>query len=335
MLLSLTSGETGIGLDALKDAVATLVDLTAGSTAGQFVLGDDGVWTLDYAAIPEHSYRLEIDVPGYGMVRAEDTMPSAVSASYFLFPPLNCDSTYFFHRVVLPAGLPEEEIYVKMAGIFYQTTSIPDHLLVEGYVYDREEGAYNLCRTLCTDCPGVVGTNLRGDVYKSELLEYDGWSSKVNPLLDGVSNYIHYLKIEKTKALVQEYFTIWGSPFRELYDHKNPDYLLFYSLSENYNAYIDNATSRLQGYTDLATLFSRDSSFSNVERGLGIFASFTYESLPVYYSEVWWEEFRISPLTYGSYNSRAMPNAYEENNLFSNVCNSYSDVAGSASFHTF
>lgn len=306
MLLSLTNGGTGVGYEAIERSVATLTDLTAGSTAGQFVLGEDGIWELDYSAIPEHSYRLEIDVPGYGMVRAEDTMPSAVSVSYVRVPPLNCDSTYFFHRVYLPASkeleLPEDERYVQMANIYYQAESLPNHLLIEGFVYTGAEGVYNLCRTLCTDCPGVVGTNLSGDEYRSELIVENGWSSKVNPLLDGVSNYVHYLKIDKTKALVQEYFTIWGSPFRELYDHRNPDYLLFHSLSENYSAFIDNAGSRLQGYTDLATLFSRDSSFSNVERGLGLFASFTCDTLPVSCSKVWWEEYTRTPPQHGSYN---------------------------------
>ena len=36
---------------------------------------DDGTWTLGYAAVPEHSYRLEVDVPGHETVWAEQTMP--------------------------------------------------------------------------------------------------------------------------------------------------------------------------------------------------------------------------------------------------------------------
>ena len=98
LLLSLTNGVSGIGPDALEGAVAALVDLTAGELAGYFVLGENGVWGLDYAALPEHSYRLEIDVPGYGSVRAEDTLPPAVNVSYgFPLDSLqDIDSTYFF-----------------------------------------------------------------------------------------------------------------------------------------------------------------------------------------------------------------------------------------------
>ena len=107
LLLSLTNGVSGIGPDALEGAVAALVDLTAGELAGYFVLGENGVWVLDYAALPEHSYRLEIDVPGYGSVRAEDTLPPAVNVSYRF--PLDrlqdIDSTYFFHRVHSAHGI--------------------------------------------------------------------------------------------------------------------------------------------------------------------------------------------------------------------------------------
>ena len=44
---------------------------------GSFERQDDGTWALDYAAVPEHSYRLEVDVPGHETVWAEQTMPTA------------------------------------------------------------------------------------------------------------------------------------------------------------------------------------------------------------------------------------------------------------------
>lgn len=299
LLLSLTNGVTGIGPEALDRAVATLIDLTAGSTAGQFVLGEDGVWTLDYAAVPEHRYCLEIDVPGYGTVRAEDTMPSKVDVSFVRIPSPDSDSTYFYHRVHLPANdrwkLPEQDIYLKMAGIFYQAASLPDHSLIEGMVYDVESDTYNCCYTLCTDCPGVVGSNLSGSVYESEIIKGDGYIDKVNPLLDGVSNYIKYLKIDKTKAMGQDYFTIWGAfPTDQPYAYRNS--LSVTSLSENYNEYFDNAVHCSQGNPDLVTYLSRESSFSNIEGGAGVFGSKTVGSLPVSSWTVLWEQYEPQTL---------------------------------------
>ena len=62
--LSFTKGAAMDEAPALTEAEAVLIDLTEGKTAGRFEKQDDGTWALDYTPIPEHSYRLEIDVPG-------------------------------------------------------------------------------------------------------------------------------------------------------------------------------------------------------------------------------------------------------------------------------
>ena len=290
MLLSLTNGVTGIGPEALDRAVATLIDLTAGSTVGQFVLGEDGVWTLDYVAIPEHSYRLEIDVPGYGTVRAEDTMPSKVNVSFFLSPPKNGDSTYFYHCVHIPAdiqsGQSAKDYYVPVRQVFFRTESLPDQTLIEGLVFSGEKDVYNRCKMLCTDCTGLVGTNISGGVYESKIVVRKEGLYKINPLLDGASLYIGYLRIDKAKSIEQEYFSVAGNDFQ---DYILSNYLKFYSLSDNYSAFIDGGFSKHKDNSDLAALFGRESSFSNIEGGVGIFASATSEILPIVIKETLWE----------------------------------------------
>ena len=62
--LSFTKGAAMDEAPALSEAEAVLIDLTEGKTVGSFERRDDGTWALDYTPIPEHSYRLEIDVPG-------------------------------------------------------------------------------------------------------------------------------------------------------------------------------------------------------------------------------------------------------------------------------
>ena len=75
--LSFTKGAAMDEAPTLTEADAVLIDLTEGKTVGSFKRQDDGTWALDYAAVPEHSYRLEVDVPGYETVWAEQTMPTA------------------------------------------------------------------------------------------------------------------------------------------------------------------------------------------------------------------------------------------------------------------
>lgn len=38
----------------------------------------DGEWTLSYSAVPEHEYRLDIDVKGYDHISARQKMPKQV-----------------------------------------------------------------------------------------------------------------------------------------------------------------------------------------------------------------------------------------------------------------
>ena len=74
--LSFTKGAAMDEAPALTEAEAVLIDLTEGETVGNFERQADGTWALDYAAVPEHSYRLEVDVPGQEPIWAEQTMPT-------------------------------------------------------------------------------------------------------------------------------------------------------------------------------------------------------------------------------------------------------------------
>ena len=73
--LSFTKGAAMNEAPTLTEAEAVLIDMTESKTIGSFERQDDGTWTLGYAAVPEHSYRLEVDVPGHETVWAEQTMP--------------------------------------------------------------------------------------------------------------------------------------------------------------------------------------------------------------------------------------------------------------------
>ena len=79
LYLCFTKGASRQEAEPLTEAVATLIDLTESKTVGQFVKGEEkNLWTLDYAAIPKHHYRLEVQVPGHDLIYAEDTMPDSL-----------------------------------------------------------------------------------------------------------------------------------------------------------------------------------------------------------------------------------------------------------------
>ena len=77
--LSFTKGASLAEAPELTEATARLTDLTDDYPAGEFRRREDGVWVLDYAAVPRHSYRLEVEVPGYDLVWAEQTMPEGIT----------------------------------------------------------------------------------------------------------------------------------------------------------------------------------------------------------------------------------------------------------------
>ena len=82
--LSFTKGASLAEAPALTEAVAMLYDGT--KAVGEFKRGSDGIWRLEYAAIPGHTYRLEVQVPGYDLIYAEQMMPTEypyVEVHYF------------------------------------------------------------------------------------------------------------------------------------------------------------------------------------------------------------------------------------------------------------
>lgn len=308
LYLSWTNGRTGVNPEALDGAVATLTDLTESRKAGTFVPGPEGTWTLGYAAIPEHSYRLEVEVPGYGTVSAEDTMPPTVDVSYARgkFHKLDVENPeYFlipdFH--LDPEDLilgPSRDYYERneIRSVFYQSASLPDNLLIQGYVFDEQTEKHKLSEMLCTDSPGVLNYNLNGIIY---ALKEKGAGVILNPALTGCSCHEIYLRLDKKEAQQQEYFTVSGD-FREdrygfgvfpkAVDKELPtfvpmsatdDYLLFSSLSEAYCRYFDEVALLRRRWDSnlLSDRYIREAVFSNISGGVGIFGSSTSQILPV------------------------------------------------------
>jgi len=81
LYLSLTKGASASDTPPINDAEILLKDLTTGIDCGVFSHTEPGTWELDYSAIPEHEYRLEVKVPGHDLISAEQTMPDRISVN--------------------------------------------------------------------------------------------------------------------------------------------------------------------------------------------------------------------------------------------------------------
>ena len=75
LYLSYTKGVSQKEADPLLEAEVCLIDLDQYQFSLDFTNVGEGKWILDYSAIPGHSYRLEIKVPGRDLITAETKMP--------------------------------------------------------------------------------------------------------------------------------------------------------------------------------------------------------------------------------------------------------------------
>ena len=72
--LSFTKGASLSEAPPLTEAKAALFE--GDEKVGEFRNNQGEEWTLQYSAKSGHSYRLEVEVPGYDRIWAEQTMPS-------------------------------------------------------------------------------------------------------------------------------------------------------------------------------------------------------------------------------------------------------------------
>ena len=121
--------------DPLTEAVATLIDLTESKTVGQFVKGEEkNLWTLDYAAIPKHHYRLEVQVPGHDLIYAEDTMPDSLYVYSYTWTENLLDNLW-------GPPVPSFSNNTFCGGTLFSFGSLPKYTLIYGMNYNALENS--------------------------------------------------------------------------------------------------------------------------------------------------------------------------------------------------
>ncbi len=324
--LGLSKGPSQDVAPVVSEAEAVLIDVEAGEEIGIFERQEDGTWTLDYAAEHGHLYRLEVLVPGYDLVWAEQRMPRR-SDSY-------------------------AEIELRDKGFttytkFYAGTAIVldpncETTWISAWNYNPETGKREQAEYLCTDAPYVDKFNVCG-VYdppsreftfsdRESIFDQDyGYYSKDLYLYSWLKDYpLHrkYLRLDISSVSRDELerypICIAGSLTGTYYCYPNnsdyyydgyywyhsskplnpPPYkdenglVVVTQFSDDYDKYLCGAIM-LQMYdesSDLSSVFIRENLHSNINGGLGIFGAKTdtilrmalfYGSFEFEYAEGW------------------------------------------------
>ena len=320
LYLTYTKGASREAAPDLPEATAVLTDLTEGKEAGRFARTADGSWTLAYAAIPEHRYRLDVTVPGHEPIWAEQTMPEPAGWTVPRIWDLNLawdGSTV--HE-------PHQQ-YGYEQGTFYRIESLPDYLWIYALDYDVTSCELRVAEEIVTDYPYVDLFNLTGSLYEPEVLPVtewvygnpcEGWA--LYPHLIGLSTHRKYLRLLKSKNDEEDYgheFLISGNFTGDYYNalggtpRPTQGRLMFASLSPDYDQYLQEAVTRqeMQLSSDLSTIFIfvRDNVFSNITGGLGIFGAIS-QTPEAWYGihspinpEIVWSDSNTAPKPFNPY----------------------------------
>ena len=296
--LNFTKGASKAEAEPLTEAAATLIDLTSGMTVGEFDKASGDLWTLDYSPVSNHQYRLEVQVPGYDLIYAEDTMPESLNVYSFTW------TENILHSWGPPA--PSFRNNSFCAGTIFSFESLPKYTLIYGMNYNTKTDRHEIADEIFTNLPVVDNFNITSDVYFPEIVKWEEdlyvSCDAVKSLyadLKGVPKHKQYLLLNKEELsdhlfqfMDQEAyggydFMVFGSFTGDWYwrhssmqqDFGKPlpteGYLMFESLSDNYLAYIRDAIHfmQLKESTDMTTIYLRDNIYTNVVGGRGIFAA--------------------------------------------------------------
>ena len=167
MTLSLTKGASLKEPVPVMEAEAVLTDLSWGEEAGHFERRGD-IWILEYTPIPGHSYKLEVSVPGYDKITAEQEMPEPVQmvarANYY----------YRIEGLHYPGSLIDPGPFVPNAEDFeslplgaksYYIRTLPASLWLFARNYDPMTGRHVTAERICCNYPYTDQFNVTGERY--------------------------------------------------------------------------------------------------------------------------------------------------------------------------
>ena len=223
--LSFSRGASESAVEELTEAVVRLIDLTESKTVGEFRRDADGIWRLDYTAVPLHLYRLEVEVPGFDMVYAEDKMPDLVTINAHGGEVVNMDDRVRRLVPLIPDEKPKYDMHstwfsypVSINTNEHNPHSLSPNIWIYGIKLNPASGEYELADKICCTSNGgecdnqIDGFNVTDEVYKAPLISTDF------PFEYGAVKYPTYLSF---------YHNLDGCPIHKGYIKINADTRFF------------------------------------------------------------------------------------------------------------
>ena len=286
--LIFTKGASKAEAEPLTEAVATLIDLTEGKTVGEFVRSTGDLWTLDYSAVPDHGYRIEIQVPGYDLIHAEDTMPDLDICAEWYSSTFSSSNLYEYH---------------SYDYVVYVLESLPDHTYISAMNWNPSTHRHEVVEKICTDYPYVDNFNLIGEVYSPQIdtvYRYGHiYYESLYPDLIGNSLHRRYLRIPRQSELKKKWLIVSGDMTGDYHfdleytplmlkdngkvfeSDIRKGYVTFMGVSESYDNYLQDALyfQYLQESSDMTSIYIQDNIYTNIHGGLGIFGAMKEEKM--------------------------------------------------------
>ena len=289
LYLNFTKGASRDKTESLTEAVANLIDITESQIVGQFIkTGGGDLWTLRYTPVSGHDYRLEVQVPGYDLIYAEDTMPDVnIRAEWY---------SYFYES----ASVFE---YYSYNYVVYFLESLPDNTYIAGMNYNAENSKYEVAEQICTDYPYADNFNLTGEVYAPAIdtVYRNGhvYYESVYPDLLGQSLRRRYVRIPKHSEFKKNWLIVSGDFIGDFYYQVGPDrrslldngkvltplegmgYVSFMGVSDAYDKYLQDGLylQQLKESSNMTSIYIRDNIYTNINGGLGIFGAMKEEKM--------------------------------------------------------
>lgn len=284
LYLVYTKGASRETAPELPEAKAVLTDLTEGREVGRFQRTADGSWELAYAAIPTHSYRLEVSVPDHEPIWAEQTMPDApgIKVGWHSWNPGDWSRP--------KAQWPPKDIDNNV-GYSFQLNRPHDPVWFYGVNYPAKDSAGEQAEFLSTDSNLVDPFN--EDAGWPFVEEGNGsylWGSEKSstfrttwyPVLQDMPRHKRYLRFPVMEYTPDTPFYVSGSFRGYISDYKDfihadirPAELHYFSASSDYDTFLKDCYHLidLKNSTDMADIFVRDNVYSNIHGAIGLFGA--------------------------------------------------------------
>lgn len=281
LYLSFTKGASRDEAMPLTEAVATLIDLTESRTVGQFVKGEEeNLWTLEYSAIQDHRYRLEVQVPGYDLIWAEDTMPRQIDVreypeTYYEWVQSGKDPEDY-----IPQETPDKYASQWVGSYYKFCEDFTSPLWIYGIDMEFEDWHLRtgpIAGEIFTDLQNVDNFNMTGQTYLPEITDrlhsYGPFVTGIRtyyPDLKGAMKHDRFLRVNSGRC--DEIFLL-GCNFLFFPNYGYPRPMMFMSVSEVYDNYLIESfkINEVKKSSDMSSIFLRDNPSSNIHGGIGVF----------------------------------------------------------------